>query len=447
MSQQRIAISAPITPEKADDDAASTLDAVGVRVRRGGKCRCGPRAGADDPPHVCDGEFLQRRRRWLSGPQRPRFADYEATFAAWDAGWLPSWNGVDVVYTAFLSHGDLEPRNARDRINLVEPVLNTRGEIVWRDPENFLTEEPENSWAYTEFGGSVPSNNIWTGSDVSDGAASDCACWTNQLAAGENGLVDQLTFGGTTSGCSGGGHFLAIGPPELLTSPGLTQLDPIAATVAGPDDWVFANATSVTWYDLPLADQLDFTATAGAEFTLTKLPSGFRDSEGMPFNGFEVLVGDVPLGIYSGSAEVNFVTLAGGAVGGFTIRGIGAATPPTGFESFPVRLSFASQPTDFTVTPVAPPPAADFNGDGSVDSEDLATWSRRVRRERRRRCRWRWRHRRSRLSRLATPVHRRPRHANRICGSSRARCLYNGPAGRPDCAAHPLGYAGALPRG
>jgi hypothetical protein len=251
-------------------------------------------------------------------------------------------------------------------------VFNTRFEIVWRDSTNYLTEAPENSWAVSEFGGSVSGNNLWTGSDFGGEQSDDCNGWTSHLGGRLNGRLDTLNFGGTATVCEGGGHFIAIGPPEPLGDPGFTQLNPIAATVAGPDNWVFANAASFTWYDLPLADHLDFIAQAGAQFSQLKLPSGFRDDEHEAFDAFEVLVGDQSLGLFATSAELNFVALAGGAVESFTIRGIGAATPLPGVDNFPVRLSFTSPPADFTVTPSY---AADFNGDGMVDGADLAAWA------------------------------------------------------------------------
>lgn len=148
------------------------------------------------------------------GPNARNYADFECTFAAWDAGWLPGWDGQQIEYTAFLSHSGLANPNATDRINLQGPVYNTRRELVWADPSNYINEEPANSWGYTEYGDDVSSSKLWSGSDGGGGVENDCGGWTNPLAAGTHGLLEGLTFGGTPSGCQGGGHFICIGPAE-----------------------------------------------------------------------------------------------------------------------------------------------------------------------------------------------------------------------------------------
>jgi hypothetical protein len=150
------------------------------------------------------------------GANARNFADYECTFAAWNAGFLSDWNGTDLVYTAFMSHSGLDVPEARDRIDLQGEVQNTLFQVVWKDPSNYLVDVPLNTWGKTEFGADVPSNALFTGSDEAGGQSSDCAQWTDPNAAGQHGLLLNLTFGGNSLGCQVSGHFICFGPPEKL---------------------------------------------------------------------------------------------------------------------------------------------------------------------------------------------------------------------------------------
>jgi hypothetical protein len=144
------------------------------------------------------------------------FADYECTFAAWDGGMIPDWDGVERVFTAVLSHRNLPTPNARDRFDIQGRLVNTRNEIVWNNADDFIVAIHDAPWTYTEFSGPVLGSNVlWSGSDVSAMLTNDCNGWTSSNASGEHGSRDLLQFGGLAAGCSGGGHFICIGPAEI----------------------------------------------------------------------------------------------------------------------------------------------------------------------------------------------------------------------------------------
>jgi hypothetical protein len=54
-------------------------------------------------------------------------ADWLVTFAAFNAGRVPDWDGVATTWTAILSSDSV---NARDRVTISGPVYNTNGDLV-----------------------------------------------------------------------------------------------------------------------------------------------------------------------------------------------------------------------------------------------------------------------------------------------------------------------------
>ncbi len=121
--------------------------------------------------------------------------DWQATSAAFNAGLLTDWNGIDVVYKAIMSDSK---EDAIDRIDVSGPVfnvngdliassgsyINSYGELITRDAVSWLSANGwiENAIRYDEFG--VDTGNgtelVWTGTNLNGGhSISTCGDWSD----------------------------------------------------------------------------------------------------------------------------------------------------------------------------------------------------------------------------------------------------------------------------
>jgi hypothetical protein len=126
-------------------------------------------------------------------------ADYNATFAADEAGMINNWNGTDIVWHAILSSDHREHTgdpnvviNARDRLDIEGPIYNMAGQLVATDAADLWDGTVANPINYDEFGNPVPMfTKVWTGS-FSNGASHFGASgngWTANSGVGECGYV------------------------------------------------------------------------------------------------------------------------------------------------------------------------------------------------------------------------------------------------------------------
>ncbi len=306
----------------------------------------------------------------FSGPNARRFADMECTWAAYDAGWIIDWDFNNPVYTAFLSHRNEPIQNARDRLNLQGPIINTQFQTVWSNPATYLSTPPMAPWAVTEFGGGPSLDTVWTGSNLEGGQANDCNGWTDPFAAGDHGSVFSASMGDVSSGCQGSGQFLCFGPAGVLPC-GSTQINPRVPGDEG-QEYVFQDAATGRWYSLPAVSRLDFTAEGSAHFALAQLPFGY-------YADYEVIVEGESLGTFAANETINFVALTGAAVESFSLHANVDGGNGGGDEylKYAIRLQFTAPTASFAVVgadpPVDPPPG-DYNGDGEVTAADYVVW-------------------------------------------------------------------------
>jgi len=124
-------------------------------------------------------------------------ADYECTFAAFDAGYIPDWDGIRIDYQAFLSDTGSGVTNAKDRFVIEGPIVNTIGETIWEFGVGFPGGNT-GSFAYDEYGfpASHASSQFWSGSTAGGLADSDCDGWTNSRSSAVTGRYSSGSVGG-----------------------------------------------------------------------------------------------------------------------------------------------------------------------------------------------------------------------------------------------------------
>ncbi len=115
-------------------------------------------------------------------------ADYQCTFAAYDANLIPNWNGTDILYKAVLSDGTT---SAVNRITINGPIYNMANQEVAANAAQFWSGSLMCAVGYDENGVPVASGApVWTGSNP-DGTTTAAAC---------NGWLNPNLVGGATIG-------------------------------------------------------------------------------------------------------------------------------------------------------------------------------------------------------------------------------------------------------
>jgi hypothetical protein len=114
-------------------------------------------------------------------------ADYQITFAAYDANLIPNWNGTDIIGQAILSDG---VTSADDRLNMPGPILNMAGQLVATSQAALWSGTIQNPIDYDENGILNDPAYVWTGSNP-DGTTT---------AATANSWVNPYLVGGATVG-------------------------------------------------------------------------------------------------------------------------------------------------------------------------------------------------------------------------------------------------------
>ncbi|MFH1359331.1 MAG: hypothetical protein ABIH37_05570 [archaeon] len=145
-------------------------------------------------------------------------ADYICTISAWDAGYVPDWNGVDIFYKALLSD---ESVDARDHITVVGPIYNMNGDLIAYDATDLWDGDIQNPIAYDENGNVITGDlDVWSGSSL-NGTWNTGSCgnhWDIQddFYEGTNGILslsNEFWFDGASSVCTGAAHLYCVSPP------------------------------------------------------------------------------------------------------------------------------------------------------------------------------------------------------------------------------------------
>ena len=146
-------------------------------------------------------------------------ADYNCTVYALNAGLIPNWDGVSLVYQAIMSD---EFINASDRLSIEGPIRNMIGEEVAANAFDFWDGIISAPIAYTEYGSSIPSSSttVWTGTSY-DGwsTGSTCESWDTAsrgslATVGDAYSTDQNFLEYDQTGClSQSARVYCISPP------------------------------------------------------------------------------------------------------------------------------------------------------------------------------------------------------------------------------------------
>jgi hypothetical protein len=169
-------------------------------------------------------------------------ADWVVTMAAFDAGLLADWNGLDLVYKAILS---TLTEVAHDHVPITAPVYNTRGELVATDYAEFWSYSHRATLAYDEYGSSIPGDQygmvkVWTGTWVNGNYWNpSCNYWTsssgsNLGSVGNAASVQQWAYSQACR-CDSTARLYGVSPPlTFVPEPsGLLLLGAGALLVSG----------------------------------------------------------------------------------------------------------------------------------------------------------------------------------------------------------------------
>jgi len=179
-------------------------------------------------------------------------ADWNVTFAAFVAGRVPGWNGLDLIYQAILS---INGNNARDRIAIEGKIFNTHFDLLATD-ENDLWD---NSFplllapvGYDEFGNLITtSTDVWTGTE-DDGTWSNNSCgdWNDPLGLGNVGFASSANgwIVASTLTCNQSARLYGISPAITLPDSAETGIHfgQVTTTYCGLDERGFCRAL-VRW--------------------------------------------------------------------------------------------------------------------------------------------------------------------------------------------------------
>ncbi|NQU25686.1 MAG: hypothetical protein HQ567_30735, partial [Candidatus Nealsonbacteria bacterium] len=143
-------------------------------------------------------------------------ADWTCTYHAYLGGYLPNWDGLQVVYHAVLS---TTAETAHDSLQIEGPILNTAGQTVADSAAEFWSGTLQNGITYDETGAAAPANSlVWTGT-LNDGSygGNSCGAWNDVNFNGLVGLSDETSLGWTSSHtqpCTASARLYCLSPKE-----------------------------------------------------------------------------------------------------------------------------------------------------------------------------------------------------------------------------------------
>jgi hypothetical protein len=146
-------------------------------------------------------------------------ADFTVTFAAWQGGLLPNWNFSDIVYHAILSTNS---HNAKDRLTIVGPILNTQNVLVASSWDNLWNNVMANPIEYDQYGNLMTGvTTVWTGTTASGGwsghSAGDWSDPTQNATVGDVYSFDSAWIDNGTIAGSQAARLYGISPPRVST--------------------------------------------------------------------------------------------------------------------------------------------------------------------------------------------------------------------------------------
>jgi hypothetical protein len=119
-------------------------------------------------------------------------ADFQVTQAAYDAGLIPDWNGIDIVWHAILSD---ETINAKDHVAITGPVYNMQNELIATDAADMWDGSLIHAILYDELGqphtgvdSAVHTGSTGFGTRIPGETANS---WTNQGGTAHYGVADS----------------------------------------------------------------------------------------------------------------------------------------------------------------------------------------------------------------------------------------------------------------
>ena len=142
-------------------------------------------------------------------------AAWQVTYDAYLAGFVPGWDGVEIIWRPFMSMTGIA---AVDHIDIAGPMFNTQGELVVTDSDTFFFGGADNLTNPIKYGpqGGEMLNGATVMSGTGNGVAThdDCGDWENST-----GLYSSSSYTGTTldansgGACGQSGNIIAISPP------------------------------------------------------------------------------------------------------------------------------------------------------------------------------------------------------------------------------------------
>jgi len=118
-------------------------------------------------------------------------ADWHVTLAAFSAGILSEWNGLDPLATAILSTSTVD---ANTRFSIAGKVFNTQDEKIADSSSDFWDGSLDAAIRYDEHGVAVNSSEVWSGSNSGgDWSGESCGDWTD--SSGGCSFGDAFTAG------------------------------------------------------------------------------------------------------------------------------------------------------------------------------------------------------------------------------------------------------------
>ena len=140
-------------------------------------------------------------------------ADWHVTFQAFNAGMVPTWNAVDLVFTAIISDSNTD---AKDRFVVEGPIYNTNLDKIADDSADLWDGSIDNPILYDEFGNVVPTFDVWTGSNTAGGySGAACDGWidsSNAATAGKANSANVPWIFNDSFGCSSSARLYGISP-------------------------------------------------------------------------------------------------------------------------------------------------------------------------------------------------------------------------------------------
>jgi PEP-CTERM motif len=194
-----------------------------------------------------------------------------------------------------------------------------------------------------ELGDGVANGPVWSGTNPNGTPAGITAA----VLGGTSGTPITGSIGAATpnwifSAPASGSTMLPLYAISQTLTVGGSQSTPVLAAAGGiavlPNGqrvYTFTNTPGGFWYDPPGTSGFEYTGIAGTLFSSIELPTGFSN--------FTITYGPAfgtTLGSF-GAGPVNFVSLAGGALGAFRITGINPTVNSDDLNAFPLLVHFA----------------------------------------------------------------------------------------------------------